>query len=43
MNRGVQLAEIECSGHWPMYANPQALWARLGQFIDRSEMELPHD
>ena len=43
MNRGVQLAEIECSGHWPMYANPQALWARLGQFIDRSEMELLHD
>ena len=39
MERGVQLAEIERSGHWPMYANPPALWSRLGQFIDQSEME----
>jgi pimeloyl-ACP methyl ester carboxylesterase len=38
MKRGVQLAEIERSGHWPMYANPPALWTRLGAFIARSEM-----
>ena len=40
MKRGVQLAEIERSGHWPMYANPPALWTRLGAFIDQSEMRL---
>ncbi len=43
MKRGVQLAEIEHSGHWPMYANPPALWARLGQFIEQSEMELSYE
>jgi len=37
MKRGVQLAEIEHSGHFPMYSNPPALWARISQFIDRSE------
>lgn len=40
MQRGVQLAEIENSGHFPMYANPPALWQRMGQFIDQSEMEV---
>lgn len=39
MTHGVQLAEIERSGHWPMYSNPMALWTRLGQFIDLSERE----
>lgn len=39
MQRGVQLAEIENSGHFPMYANPTVLWQRLGQFMDQSEME----
>lgn len=34
----VQLCEIEGSGHFPMYANPKALWRRMGQFIDQSEM-----
>jgi len=43
MEHGVQLAEIARSGHWPMYANPPALWARLGAFIEQSEMELSHD
>ena len=33
--RGVQLAEIENSGHFPMYANAPALWARLGEFIEQ--------
>jgi pimeloyl-ACP methyl ester carboxylesterase len=41
--RGVQLAEIAHSGHWPMYANPPALWARLSQFITLSENELSHE
>ena len=43
MKRGVQLAEIEHSGHFPMYSNPPVLWARLSQFIDRSEMEFSHE
>jgi pimeloyl-ACP methyl ester carboxylesterase len=43
MRRGVQLAEIERSGHWPMYANPPALWARIGQFIEQAEMEDSHE
>ena len=38
LRRGVQLAEIPESGHWPMYANPPALWARMEQFIAQSEM-----
>ena len=38
---GVELAEIEHSGHFPMYANPPALWRRISQFIDRSEQERP--
>ncbi len=43
MRKGVQLAEIERAGHFPMYANPPALWTRLASFIDRSEMEIAHD
>ncbi len=42
MKRGVQLAEIERSGHWPMYANPTALWTRISQFIAQSELEPLH-
>ena len=38
LRRGVQLAEIPEAGHWPMYANPPALWARLGQFVAQAEM-----
>jgi len=34
---GVQLAEIERSGHFPMYANPPALWARMASFITLAE------
>ncbi len=33
----VELAEIAHSAHFPMYANPPALWARIGEFIGRSE------
>lgn len=43
MKQGVQMAEIAHSGHWPMYANPPALWARLNQFITLSESELSHE
>jgi pimeloyl-ACP methyl ester carboxylesterase len=30
---GVELAEIPHSGHWPMYANPVAMWERIATFI----------
>ena len=30
---GVELAEIPHSGHWPMYANPVAMWERIAAFI----------
>jgi pimeloyl-ACP methyl ester carboxylesterase len=30
---GVELAEIPRSGHWPMYANPVAMWDRVAAFI----------
>ncbi|MEM8812072.1 MAG: alpha/beta hydrolase [Pseudomonadota bacterium] len=36
-DKGVELAEIASSGHFPMYSNPQALWSRLGQFLARCE------
>jgi pimeloyl-ACP methyl ester carboxylesterase len=29
----VELAEIPHSGHWPMYANPVAMWERIAAFI----------
>ena len=31
--KGVELAEIPESGHFPMYANPPEMWHRLSQFI----------
>ena len=30
---GVELAEIPRSGHWPMYADPVAMWDRIAAFI----------
>ncbi|MCH1865302.1 alpha/beta fold hydrolase [Nocardioides sp. CFH 31398] len=30
---GVNIAEIEHSGHWPMYSNPPAMWAALADFL----------
>ncbi len=36
-DRGVELAEIPHSGHFPMYANPPALWARISEFIEQTE------
>jgi pimeloyl-ACP methyl ester carboxylesterase len=32
---GVELAEIPHSGHWPMYANPVAMWERIATFIQQ--------
>ena len=32
---GVELAAIPHSGHWPMYANPVAMWERIAAFIHR--------
>lgn len=39
MQRGVQLAEIRQAGHWPMYANPVALWDRLAAFIGQADKQ----
>lgn len=36
-DQGVELAEISNSAHFPMYANPPALWSRISDFIERSE------
>ncbi|KAJ4358711.1 uncharacterized protein N0V89_003295 [Didymosphaeria variabile] len=30
---GVELAEIEESGHFPMYSNPVEMWKRIGGFL----------
>lgn len=35
--RGIPLCEIPMSGHFPMYANPPALWDAIGDFIDAVE------
>lgn len=32
---GVELAPIPHSGHWPMYANPVAMWDRIAAFHTR--------
>ena len=34
---GVELAEIPYSGHWPMYANPVAMWERIAAFIHQGQ------
>lgn len=40
---GVRLAEIPHSGHFPMYANPVALWARISAFIEQAEKDRNRD
>jgi pimeloyl-ACP methyl ester carboxylesterase len=35
--RGVELAEIPHSGHFPMYSNPPAMWSRVTDFVLRTE------
>jgi pimeloyl-ACP methyl ester carboxylesterase len=34
---GLELAEIPHSGHWPMYANPIAMWERIAAFIHQGQ------
>ncbi len=34
---GVELAEIQRSGHWPMYSNTPETWSRLTAFVQRVE------
>jgi len=34
-DRGVELAEIGYSGHWPMYSNPVAMWTEIAGFYAR--------
>jgi pimeloyl-ACP methyl ester carboxylesterase len=36
-DNGVELAEIPHSAHWPMYANPVAMWDRIAEFQNRNE------
>ncbi|MHA1544059.1 MAG: alpha/beta fold hydrolase [Alphaproteobacteria bacterium] len=40
---GARLAEIPGSGHFPMYANPPALWQAIGDFIEDAEQEQEHE
>jgi pimeloyl-ACP methyl ester carboxylesterase len=35
----IRVAEIRRSGHFPMYANPPALWQAIGTFIEDVEKE----
>jgi pimeloyl-ACP methyl ester carboxylesterase len=37
---GVELAEIPHSGHWPMYANPVAMWERIAGFMQQRQARL---
>jgi pimeloyl-ACP methyl ester carboxylesterase len=39
---GVELAEIPRSGHWPMYANPVAMWERIARFIQPDTVSARH-
>ena len=36
---GITVAEIPESAHFPMYANPSALWAAIGAFVARCEQD----
>ncbi|MFJ4208005.1 alpha/beta fold hydrolase [Paenarthrobacter sp. NPDC089675] len=36
-DKGVELAEISQSGHFPMYSNAPEMWSRLTAFVSRSE------
>ncbi|MEM9748772.1 MAG: alpha/beta hydrolase [Actinomycetota bacterium] len=37
--RGVRVAEIPFSGHFPMYSNPVALWETMATFLDDVEAD----
>jgi pimeloyl-ACP methyl ester carboxylesterase len=34
---GVELAEIEQCGHFPMYSNPPRMWARIADLVSRAD------
>jgi pimeloyl-ACP methyl ester carboxylesterase len=34
---GVEIAEIPRGGHWPMYANPIAMWDRIAGFLHQTQ------
>jgi len=34
---GVETAPVPHSGHWPMYANPVAMWDRIAAFVAQTE------
>jgi pimeloyl-ACP methyl ester carboxylesterase len=36
---GIEVAEISHSGHFPMYSNPVAMWARIARFIGEHSRE----
>lgn len=36
-SKGVQLAEIPSSGHFPMYSNPPEMWRRIAGFLADSD------
>lgn len=36
-SRHIQMAEIPYCGHFPMYANPPAMWSAIFSFIQRTE------
>ena len=36
---GVDLAEIPDSAHWPMYANPVAMWESIAHFHTRHGLD----
>lgn len=36
-SKGVELANIPQSGHWPMYANPIEMWRRISHFLNSQE------
>ena len=40
-DNGVQLAEIPSSGHWPMYANPTAMWDHIATSVHQAEPAEP--
>ncbi|MEM7339607.1 MAG: alpha/beta hydrolase [Actinomycetota bacterium] len=38
---GVETAEIQFAGHFPMYSNPVELWAVMAEFLDRCDASTP--
>ena len=36
-NQGIEVIEIPCSGHFPMYSNPAVLWSKMADFLRRHD------